>query len=302
VTYVYPEDRPRRPRIHWRGLSRSAQVALALGGLYLLQVLVSLASSTGRVDAWIVKTFGLTANPLEWKAAYQILTYALVHSFDDPLHVVLNAVLLFFCGSVIESERGPRTMFSIFLLGVVGGGLAFTALEVARDGPSWPLIGASAGCYALLAGAAVIHPNLETFFRIPLWVIAAVYVAIDALRFATSLKTGSVSVVSYVAHLGGAATGLVLALRGISDARIERLAIFRWKERWQDHRRRRNAERDASRARKLDAILEKIHREGIGALTSSERAFLNEASSALKGTPLQRRETVTAWMGSDEKG
>lgn len=298
MTYVVPEDRPRRPQFHWGSLSKSAQLALVLIGLYLVEVALDLAN----FGPWIVRAFGLTASPLHVGLVCQLFTYALIHSFEDPLHVVLNAVLLYFCGSVVEGERGPRSMIVVFTVGVVAGGLAFTGLEILRSTQSWPLVGASGGCYALLAAAAFLDPNLPTLLRIPLWVLAAFFVGIDALRFLMSVKSGGLTSVSYVAHLGGALAGLGLAWRGISDERWPRLRGLRLRERWERYRAQRRLEQEASRARRLDGILEKIHREGIGALTASERAFLKDASRSLKGPRGRELHEMSTWMGSDETG
>ncbi len=65
-----------------------------------------------------------------------------------------------------------------------------------------------------------------------------------------------------------------------------RLGFF---ERWKLKKQRRRAEKSEQRQERdrerLDALLEKIHREGMGSLSSSERRFLEGASKKLRKTP-----------------
>jgi membrane associated rhomboid family serine protease len=279
VTFIYPEDRPTRPAFQFRALTRTIQLIVILAVVYLSQVILALFTDAH----WIAQVFGLWSDPLGWKTAYQVFSYGFLHAFEDPLHIVLNALMLYFCGTVVESERGPKTMLTLFGAGVFAGGIAFVAVERLRSSGPSVLVGASAGVFSLLTAAAVIRPRMETFMRIPLWIIATAFVGIELVRFAFSVKQGgSLSPVSFVAHLGGAAIGLGLALRGISDTQLE----ISWLGQFRERMRRRAADRRAAvrsaRARKVDALLEKIHKEGIGALSESERRFLKDASSSLK--------------------
>lgn len=295
MTYVYPEDRPERPRLRFRALAASAQLAIALGLLYLVEVGLALVSDSD----WIVRWLGLWADVLGWRTPYQLFSYALVHNFASPLHVVLNALALYFFGLVVESNRGPKTVVFLFAAGVLAGGFAFLLLEIARDGGAAPLIGASAGVYALIAAAAAIAPNMETIFRMPLWVLAAIYVGMDVVSFLTSLRyAGGSSSVAYVAHLGGAAAGLLLALRGVSDTRLEfgPFSSLRGRyARWSEGRR---AEAVRKREHRLDEILAKIHDRGIGALTPEETRFLKSASRERQGEESEPRPRSAAPLGA----
>jgi membrane associated rhomboid family serine protease len=287
VTYVYPEDRPPRPHFSWRALSRSTQLAVVLGASYVVQVVVSLITNTDTMT----RILGLWLEPLDWRVAPRLVTYAFVHNLASPLHVVLNAVALYFFGSVVESDRGPRTVLFHFFVGVVVGGVAFGILELARGGEVLPLIGASAGVYALIAASAVTNPNLETIFRIPLWVIAAIYVGMDLVAFATSLRfAGGSSTVAYVAHLAGAGAGLVLGLRRISDARLELSWLGTARQRMGSWVRRRRERREEDHSRRLDEILQKIHDQGLPSLTESEKRFLKSAPKRM-GEGGERRQS-----------
>ena len=298
MTYVYPEDRPPRPHFSWGSLSRSTQLAVVLGVTYLVQVAISLVAN----GDWMMQIFGLWLEPFDWKVLPRLITYAFVHNLASPLHVVLNAIALYFFGLVVERDRGPRTVLFHFFVGVFVGGAAFAILELARGAELVPLIGASAGVYALIGAAAVTNPNLETIFRIPLWVIAAIYVGMDAVAFATSLRfQGGASPVAYVAHLGGAAAGIFFGLRRVSDVSLEIGWFAAMRRRLADVPRRRRERREVERSKHLDEILQKIHEKGIGSLSASERRFLADASSAIQtGRRAHTDERVAAPMGSNE--
>ncbi len=62
-------------------------------------------------------------------------------------------------------------------------------------------------------------------------------------------------------------------------------ALRRWRRRRSDQRRRLRAKLDAAEDRRMDAILEKIHREGRDSLTREENRFLIRVSSKYRNRP-----------------
>jgi stage IV sporulation protein FB len=59
-------------------------------------------------------------------------------------------------------------------------------------------------------------------------------------------------------------------------------ALRRWRRRRSDQRRQRRLAKEAAEERRMDEILEKLHREGRGALTDEEHRFLVRVSMRLK--------------------
>jgi rhomboid family protein len=256
--------------MHW-----CTRIAAILGACYVVQLIVWHASG---VDAF-GDIVGLWAKPIDWKLPPRLVSYSLAHDLGSPFHVVFNALGIYLFGRVVEEERGPRTVLFHFIVGVAVGGVAYSVLENFREGESHLLIGASAGAYALMVAAAVANPNLETIFRIPLWVIAAVYVAMDLVNFTTVLRlTGGSSRTAYVAHLGGAASGLFFALRGLSDVTLEVGWFARMRRGFSQWRIRRRERAALERSHRLDQILAKIHDHGMQSLTPEERDFLDKTS------------------------
>lgn len=286
MQFEFPDERPVSLRSRWLRLSVSARLAILLGVVYVAQLAMYLFGpkdpAMGRSSDYLSYLLHLQAKPFSWQFFYQIFSYGLVHATTEPLHVTLNAVFLFFCGSLLESSRGPRTMLLIFWAGVIAGGLAFAGSQYLQSGPGIPLVGASAGVYAVLVAAAVSFPNLETLFRLPLWVFAALYVGIDFILFILKIKDDSnTSPVAYVAHLGGAFAGFIIAIRGVHDSPfavpIRERIVGSIKESVEKSRER----KAQTRAAELDRILEKIHIEGMPALSDSEKRFLKEASTRI---------------------
>lgn len=65
-------------------------------------------------------------------------------------------------------------------------------------------------------------------------------------------------------------------------------ALQRWRRRRSDQRRRRQGAREAAEEQRMDAILEKLHREGRTALTDEENRFLVRVSARLKNRSKSR--------------
>ena len=62
-------------------------------------------------------------------------------------------------------------------------------------------------------------------------------------------------------------------------------AINRWRRRRSDQRRLRRQAREAAQDRRMDEILDKVHRQGRAALTDEETRFLNRVSRLLRNRP-----------------
>ncbi|MCZ7560079.1 MAG: rhomboid family intramembrane serine protease [Burkholderiaceae bacterium] len=90
------------------------------------------------------------------------------------------------------------------------GALAQVFVVVAFGGPDVPVIGASAGVFAMLAGYAIVFPNRTVMLLIPpIPLPARVFVLLyGALELALGV-TGTATGVAHFAHLGGMAGGWI---------------------------------------------------------------------------------------------
>jgi hypothetical protein len=148
--------------------------------------------------------------------------------------------------------------------------------------PDTPLIGASAGVFGVLMASAFIARDaiMLLFFAIPMRVSTGAYLFV-ALA-AMNLILGGRNAGGDAAHLGGAAAGFFFIRKphllldffddflGSSD-RSKARRVARGKK-----------PRKSRKNKKLDEILDKVHQEGMHALSEEERKFLAEASEERK--------------------
>jgi membrane associated rhomboid family serine protease len=220
-------------------------------------------------------------------------------------HFFGNALTLYFFAGTLESRIGPGPMLATFFLSVAGGHLICLLLHPHRD---YRALGASGGALGVLFSTILLMPGMTLLLfplpiPIPGWLYAIAYLAYTV----TSLRGDSG--VSHEAHLGGMLSGVgitllhaprvamaqplllsaILLLGGgglwyfhANPGRVPGFLGFRLRGLVQDIQRRRHAQHEDQ----LDALLDKVAREGLHSLSSRERATLEAASKRRGG---QRR-------------
>jgi membrane associated rhomboid family serine protease/pSer/pThr/pTyr-binding forkhead associated (FHA) protein len=160
--------------------------------------------------------------------AYQLVTYALLHDASSPwacaTHLGGNLVFLFVFGTRINAVIGNLATLILYPLLAAAAGLAHLHFTHGQT----PLLGASgainglAGMYLVLFPAHRVYCAMWVRFRIwcalrvfairGFWVLL-LYFAVDAATVALQARSGEVAHggVAHFAHLGGFATGFVLA-------------------------------------------------------------------------------------------
>jgi membrane associated rhomboid family serine protease len=128
---------------------------------------------------------------------WRVLSYGFLHW--NALHLVANAALLAWIGSVVERRLGARVLWSVFVSAVVAGGLACVVMRAWWPKPGVS-VGASAGAFALLALAAGL---LWRDARAPRAAKVAVALVLG-LGIAVSFLPG----ISLLGHLTGLLVGL----------------------------------------------------------------------------------------------
>lgn len=230
----------------------------------------------GRLSNW----FGAS-----WQAVLEgyglglvrLVTYQFVHDFYDPLHFLLNMLFFYFFGPLVEGAVGQRRLYHLYLIGGVVGGIVQSLLGRAVGADAVPIVGASGSIYCLLVYAACMAPRMRViFFIFPIelrWLVG-VLVFIGLYSTYVELVSGVGSKTAHGGHLGGAVWGFI----------AYRLPAVEWRglERFESWRRSRELSRSRERQAVLDALLEKIQREGIGSLTPAERRFLDRTSREMR--------------------
>lgn len=221
----------------------------------------------------------LSLNPELWGSwfpfvpAWQLVTHGFLHSTYQLTHVLWNMVQLYFFGTMLESAVGSRRFANTYFIAMLCGG-ALHLFVSSATGEAIPAVGASGAVLGIVVAMATLRPRAQVFvFFIPvsLFLLAGVIVAIDFMSAVSSLRKGTQDGVAHWVHLGGALWGFLSVRFGwIQIDWLERLRARRVVAEEQNRR-----EDDA----KMDALLDKIHREGMSSLTRAERTFLKRVSS-----------------------
>jgi membrane associated rhomboid family serine protease len=238
---------------------------------YLLQVAVTNAGPAS--DLFVGRHLALSWDGICRFEIWQIATAPLLHA--DFMHLFWNMFGLYVFGGIASAQATRREYFRLYVASALGGSLAFVAWAAAgMEEGGVPMVGASGAVTGILLFAALRAPTAKIllFFVLPvsLWFIALMYIGVDV---ATALSR-SVAGIAVMAHLGGAATAALLHFgwRGAFRRKRRRVPL-----RGETEVAARSAREDADAAR-VDALLERIHADGIGSLSDEEREFLKRAS------------------------
>ena len=232
------------------------------------------------------------------KQYHRLFTSAFLHA--DWTHLLLNMLTLYLFGRIIESVLGAGQFLLIYFTAIVGGDLLSLWVHRHHEYRSY---GASGGVCGVLFSYVLLAPNSDvSFFLFPVWIPAWLYAILYLAGTFVALQRQSDGI-GHDAHLGGAILGFWTAAALNPSLARENLktflaisilsvllfvylarnplilplsALFR-------HRPQRKAKGDPLPAYRresaaVDAVLEKISREGIGNLTSEEKALLNSAA------------------------
>ncbi len=144
-----------------------------------------------------------------------MLTAMFLHA--SPLHLAGNMLFLWIFGDNVEEVLGTLR----YLLAYLGCGLAGTLAQIAAGPDSLiPTLGAS-GAIAGLMGAYIVwfpHNRVRVLFFnfltvMPAFLVIGIWIGSQIVMGYGSLgRLGEVGGVAYLAHLGGAAAGLLVAL------------------------------------------------------------------------------------------
>lgn len=220
----------------------------------------------------------LALNPEQWKAwfpfvpIWQIVTAGFLHAILDPMHLIGNMIMLYFLGTMLEGIIGSRRFLVTYAAALLAGSfLGITLRLITGDDAS--SVGASGAVLGIVFAVAVLRPNVQLLFflfTLPLWLFATVYGALQVLFGLRDLVRPEGLGVDFYAHLGGMAYGFLAARKG-----------WLWRdpiEKVERKKAQRDAQKSVDEQKKLDALLERIHREGINSLSKAEKAFLKRVS------------------------
>lgn len=217
-----PEDRPyhRRclaptmePRVHHRVWETAAPAPVwkpvATYGLLaaFLAVFVAQLATMGRGGVELHNAVWTIS--ADWiQRPWSPLTSTFAHG--GPGHLLVNGLMMFFFGPLVERTLGRRNFILLFVLAGIASGIAQAELSAAF-GTGRPALGASGGLMAIFGTMAVLFPNRQILIYgiIPLkfWIAALLYAAYD-ITGAFDPNDG----IGNFAHLAGMAIGALVGL------------------------------------------------------------------------------------------
>jgi membrane associated rhomboid family serine protease len=143
---------------------------------------------------------------------YTLFTSMFVHS--GFLHILGNMFVFYFMGIAFEQRIGRKKFLAIYLITGVCGALTHSLLNLG----SWiPLVGASGAIFGILGAFAYAYPRDEVVMPIPIGImfimrIKVIYATILFAVLETVIVMFSIQdSTAHFAHLGGLASGVVLA-------------------------------------------------------------------------------------------
>jgi len=251
------------------------QLLIANTGFFLLtQVLVSFP--------WF-DTFGLVPRAVlgEFRL-WQPVTYLFLHG--NFWHILMNMFALWMFGVPLERDWGYDAFMKFYFIVGIAAGLATWLLMLDSSAPT---IGASGAIMGVLVAFALLYPDTPILLAFIIPVPARIFVLIYAVMEFLAARRFSSDGIGHVTHLAGMATAFAYLKADWRLDDLVRRVRRQWRARARGLRvvepvRKPPAERPrAGQAddTEVDAILDKISREGIDSLTATELKKLRERSA-----------------------
>lgn len=196
-----------------------ATYGLMLAIIVAMCIEILVATNARNLDI-MLQTYGLVSSEFRWgdPASYiPLVTFNFLHS--SSAHFAGNAIIMLLACAAVERHAGRKATLFVWLIGGVAAGVAH--LFVMPD-TTQSLVGASGAISAMLGAAIIIGWRWalpvrvrragRTFFTIPLPAVTAIWVAFQAVSFASAAPNLSAeSTVATWVHLAGFAFGVLVA-------------------------------------------------------------------------------------------
>ncbi len=201
------------------------------------------------------------------KPAWQVwrfVTYQYLHG--GVWHIFGNMLGVFFFGPPLERLWGGRKFFLFYTGCGVVAGIAFAIMQM-LTGAGF-LVGASGSVLGLLGACAVLYPHMTVIlfiFPVPIRVFAVLITVIYTLTILSERRLAD------SAHLAGLAAGAAYSygMRRWPNLQFRKPSEGTWQRKMREM---------AEDEQKVDRILDKIRKHGMGSLSWWEKRFLKRAS------------------------
>jgi membrane associated rhomboid family serine protease len=210
---------------------------------------------------------------------WQIFTYMFLH--QGWFHIFFNLLTLWMFSGELEQLWGTKAFLRYYFISGIGAGFFSLALSAYLSDAQSVTMGASGALWALLLAFGLIWGNREVllYFLFPIK-MKFVLIFFGLIEFFGTLKSinGVSDNVSHICHVGGIITGFILlkimsrkspkSKRGIISGLFVKIR----------NRKKQRIINDRIKAKDtIDRLMDKIAREGMTSLTTSERRDLEWA-------------------------
>lgn len=231
----------------------------------------------GPLVSGVPNGFALVPSQVLNGMVWELFTYMFLHG--GFMHVLLNMFYLVMFGSELERWWGSRDFFKYYTITGVGAGIAQVVTSYAfGSNPNIPTIGASGAIFGVLIAYGMAFPTRKILLWFIIPVSARTLVALAALfeLYMTVEYRGGDGVARF-AHLGGMLVGYVYLKQETLLLQFRRL-LGQVRTTTQHRPRPRGGAEDPRFQARIDEILEKISREGMGSLSEEEKRLLRESA------------------------
>jgi rhomboid family protein len=176
--------------------------------LIFFKVILTFSGGVGGYDL-LMQWLMLPASIPEFlRKPWTLVTYFFLH--ERFFHILFNMLFLYWFGKIIKEFLGGSKVVNLYVLGGLAGGLFYiliynTIPHFADRIDASMMLGASAGVFAVVVGAATFMPNY-TILLMFIGPVRIKYIALFYVFLAFAQSTGS-NAGGELAHLGGAALG-----------------------------------------------------------------------------------------------
>ncbi len=225
---------------------------------------------------------------------WTFLSYMFIHT--DPLHIFSNMVFLYFGSKLFLQHFNNKQLITTYILGGICGAIFFKLLfNIFPEYPTFnadkPLIGASAGVFAIMIAASTYKPNYLIYLpfvgNIKLKYIAWIAIILFYIGIGNSDNPGG-----HIAHLGGALFGYFYIKQlqkgddysiGLTKWMNNLTTLFKPKSKFKTIHKRPKTDQEFNTEKSIqqkavDLVLEKISKSGYESLSKEEKATLFSAS------------------------
>jgi membrane associated rhomboid family serine protease len=207
---------------------------------------------------------------------WELVTYMFLHG--GGFHLLFNMLGLVIFGSDLERWWGSRAFLKYYLVTGAGAGVIHLLAAYVTGGANTiqPVVGASGAIFGVLLAFGMAFPTRQVLLMLVIPVSARTMVVLYGLMELAAIPAGGN--VARFAHLGGMLVGYLYLKHesfGWKLRRSLRQTGTRVRRAWD---RPASPEDEARRQERIDQILEKISREGTGALTEEEKRFLHDSA------------------------